>query len=145
MLTGTYIYGMDRKGRVVMPSNFRQALGAPFVLTRAPGPALLALSSPQWGMLLDRYERSALFRGIGRAVQVIKRARWDETVQRGEFPSLGQLDLDIEVPRLEESQPFRQRVVRPLGLPLVEAKGRLDGRALRRLAGTLVRLLEESP
>src|SRR5207244_4138454 len=32
-----------------------------------------------------------------------------------------------------------------LGLPLVEARGRLDGRALRRLAGTLVRLLRESP
>jgi MraZ protein len=185
MLTGTYIYGMDRKGRVVMPAGFRQALGAPFVLTRAPGPALLALSSPQWRMLLDRYERSVLFRGyylsaavecgfdentgrflvphalrehaglrpmdevavtgIGRAVQVIQRARWDETVKRGEFPSLGQLDLDIEVPRLEESQPFRHRVARPLGMPLVEARGRLDGRALRRLAGTLVRILEEAP
>jgi transcriptional regulator MraZ len=185
MLTGTYIYGMDRKGRVVMPATFRQALGAPFVLTRAPGPALLALSSPQWRMLLDRYERSILFRGyylsaavecgfdentgrflvphalreyaglrpmdevavtgIGRAVQVIKRTRWDESVQRGEFPSLGQLDLDIEVPRLEESQPFRYRMARPLGLPLVEARGRLDGRALRRLATALSRLLEESP
>src|SRR5262245_24259623 len=63
MLSGTYIYGMDRKGRVVMPAGFRQALGAPFVLTRAPGSALLALSSPQWKVLVDRYESSTLFRG----------------------------------------------------------------------------------
>ena len=36
LLSGTYIYGMDRKGRVVMPAQFRSLLGAPFVLTRAP-------------------------------------------------------------------------------------------------------------
>jgi len=183
MLMGTFIYGMDRKGRVVMPACFRQELGAPFVLTRAPGQALLALSNPQWRMLLDRYEQSVLFRGyylsaavecgfdentgrflvphalreyaelrpmdevaiagIGRAVQVIKRDRWEETVQRGEFPTLGQLDLDLDVPRPVEAQPFRQRLGRPLGMPLVEARGRLDGRAMRRLAGTLVRLLPD--
>jgi MraZ protein len=183
MLSGTYIYGMDRKGRVVMPACFRQTLGVPFVLTRAPGQALLALSGPQWRVLLNRYEDSLLFRGyylsaavecgfdentgrflvplalreyaelrpmdevaiagIGRAVQVVKRSRWEETVKRGEFPSLGQLDLDLEVPRPVEAQPFRQRIARPMGMPLVEARGRLDGRALRRLASTILRLLRE--
>jgi MraZ protein len=181
MLSGTYIYGMDRKGRVVMPACFRQVLGAPFVLTRAPGQALLALSGPQWRMLLERYEQSALFRGyylsaavecgfdentgrflvphalreyaglrpmdevaiagIGRAVQVVQRARWEETVERGEFPSLGQLDLDLEVPRPVEAQPYRHRLGKPFGMPLIEAHGRLDGRAMRRLAATILRQL----
>ncbi len=185
MLAGTYIYGMDRKGRVVMPAAFRKELGVPFVLTRAPGQALLALSAPQWSVLLDRYERSTLFRGyylsaavecavdpntgrflvphalrehaelrpmdevaiagIGRAVQVVKRARWDASVQSGEFPSLGQLDLDLEVPRPVETSPFRQRVGFPMGIPLVEARGRLDGRAVRALASTLLEALERRP
>ena len=37
MLSGTYIYGMDRKGRVVMPATFRRELGVPFVLTDPKG------------------------------------------------------------------------------------------------------------
>ncbi|MCC2671232.1 MAG: mraZ, partial [Armatimonadetes bacterium] len=185
MLSGTYIYGMDRKGRVVMPSQFRNQLGAPFVLTRAPGQCLLALSAPQWDTLVNRYEHSVLFRGyylsaavqcpvddttgrfliphvlrdyaelrpmdevaisgIGRAVQVAKRARWEEHLQTGEFPSLGQLDLDLDVPRPVEAQPYRQQVRRPLGLPVVQCSGRMHGRAVRRLAHTVLKLIEDHP
>jgi MraZ protein len=176
---------MDRKGRVVMPAQFRSQLGVPFVLTRAPGQCLLALSAPQWDSLVNRYEHSVLFRGyylaaavecpvddttgrfliphvlrdyaelrpmdeiaisgIGRAVQVAKRTRWEEHLATGEFPSLGQLDLDLDVPRPVETQPYRQRLGRPMGLPVIECRGRMHGRAVRRLAGTLLKLLEERP
>lgn len=185
MLSGTYIYGMDRKGRVVMPAQFRNQLGVPFVLTRAPGQCLLALSAPQWDALVNRYEHSVLFRGyylaaavecpvddttgrfliphvlrdyaelrpmdeiaisgIGRSVQVAKRQRWEEHLSTGEFPSLGQLDLDLDVPRPVETQPYRQRVGRPMGLPVIECRGRMHGRAVRNLARTLLKLLEERP
>lgn len=182
-MSGTYIYGMDRKGRVVMPAQFRNQLGAPFVLTRAPGQCLLALSASQWETLVQRYEHSVLFRGyylsaavqcpvdentgrfliphvlreyaelkpmdevaisgIGRAVQVAKRARWEEHLQSGEFPSLGQLDLDLDVPRPVETQPYSQHLGRPMGLPVIRCKGRLHGRAATRLAGTVRKLIEE--
>lgn len=185
LLSGTYFYGMDRKGRVVMPAQFRSQLGVPFVLTRAPGQCLLALSAPQWEMLVHRYEHSVLFRGyylsaavkcsvdestgrfliphvlreyaelrpmdevvisgIGRAVQVAKRSRWEEHLRTGEFPSLGQLDLDLDVPRPVETQPYRQNVRRPLGLPVVKCSGRMHGRAVRRLVATILKLLEEKP
>jgi MraZ protein len=185
LLSGTYIYGMDRKGRVVMPAQFRNQLGAPFVLTRAPGQCLLALSGPQWDTLVQRYEHSVLFRGyylaaavqcavdentgrfliphvlreyaelrpmdevaisgIGRAVQVAKRARWEEHLQTGEFPSLGQLDLDLDVPRPVETQQYKQDVVHPMGLPVIRCQGRLHGRAVRRLAGTILKLVEDKP
>lgn len=185
LLSGTYIYGMDRKGRVVMPAQFRSLLGAPFVLTRAPGQCLLALSAPQWESLVERYEHSVLFRGyylsaavecpvdettgrfliphvlreyaelrpmdevaisgIGRAVQVAKRARWEEHLNSGEFPTLGQLDLDLDVPRPVETQPYRQRVGRPMGLPVVQCSGKMHSRAVRRLAATVLKLLEERP
>jgi MraZ protein len=185
LLSGTYIYGMDRKGRVVMPAQFRNQLGAPFVLTRAPGQCLLALSAPQWDTLVHRYKDSILFRGyylsaavecpvdettgrfliphvlreyaelrpmdevaisgIGRAVQVAKRTRWEEHLKTGEFPSLGQLDLDLDVPRPVETQPYQQKIAKPMGLPLVKCRGRMHGRAVRRLAGTVLKLLEERP
>jgi MraZ protein len=185
LLSGTYIYGMDRKGRVVMPAHFRSQLGAPFVLTRAPGGCLLALSRAQWEMLVERYEHSVLFRGyylsaavecpvdentgrfliphvlreyaelramdevaisgIGRGVQVAKRARWEEYLQAGEFPSLGQLDLDLEVPRPVETEPYRQRVGHALGVPLIESRGRMDSRAVRKLVNTLAKVLDEQP
>ena len=185
MLSGTYIYGMDRKGRVVMPMQFRSQLGAPFILTRAPGQCLLALSTNQWDTLVHRYEDSVLFRGyylsaavecpidettgrfliphvlrdyaelrpmdevsisgIGRAVQVAKRDRWEQHLSAGEFPSLGQLDLDLEVPRPTEIQPYRQRTRRPMGLPVVWCRGKMQGRAIRRLADTVLKLVEERP
>jgi MraZ protein len=185
LLSGTYIYGMDRKGRVVMPAQFRNQLGAPFVLTRAPGQCLLALSEPQWETLVQRYENSVLFRGyylaaavqcsvdentgrfliphvlreyaelrpmdevaisgIGRAVQVAKRARWEEHLQSGEFPSLGQLDLDLDVPRPVETQPFKIDVARPMGLPVIRCQGRMHGRAVRRLAAEVLKRVEEKP
>jgi MraZ protein len=185
LLSGTYIYGMDRKGRVVMPAQFRNQLGAPFVLTRAPGQCLLALSAPQWDTLLSRYENSVLFRGyylsaavecpvdettgrfliphvlrdyaelrpmdevaisgIGRAVQVARRQRWEHHLQTGEFPSLGQLDLDLDVPRPVETQPYRQEIRRPMGLPVVQCRGRMHGRAVRRLASTVLKLILERP
>ncbi|MBI3909901.1 MAG: hypothetical protein HY320_03095 [Armatimonadetes bacterium] len=184
-LCGTFVYGMDRKGRVVMPGRFRRLLGSPFVLTRAPGQALLALSASQWQALVARHGESVLFRGyylsaaaecrvdeatgrfliprslrqyanlqatdevaitgVGRAVQVWKRALWEAAVQVSEFPSLGQLDLELEVLPPPQAAPYRQRVGRPLGLLLVECRGRFDGRAVRRLAITVLRLLAEKP
>ena len=185
LFAGTYIYGMDRKGRVVMPAQFRSLLGAPFVLTRAPGQCLLALSRSQWTSLVEKYEHSILFRGyylaaahecavdettgrflvphvlreyaelramdevaisgIGRAVQVARRFRWEAYLQAGEFPSLGQLDLDLEIPRPVESQPYSQVISWPAGLPVVRCSGRLHGKAVRRLIATVLRLVEERP
>lgn len=185
MLSGTYMYGMDRKGRVVMPAQFRTQLGAPFVLTRAPGQCLLALSRPQWDSLVRRYEQSVLFRGyylasavecsvdettgrfliphvlreyaelrpmeevaisgIGRAVQVARRTRWEQNIQSGEFPSLGQLDLDLDVPRPVATLRYSQRTRRPLGLPVVCCTGRMDGRAVRRLVSSILKLIDDRP
>ncbi|MFN3651054.1 MAG: division/cell wall cluster transcriptional repressor MraZ [Armatimonadota bacterium] len=184
-MSGTYIYGMDRKGRVVMPAQFRTQLGVPFVLTRAPGQCLLALSEPQWEALVERYEQSVLFRGyylsaavncpvddttgrfliphvlreyaelrpmdevaicgIGRAVQVARRTRWEEHLKAGEFPSLGQLDLDLEVPRPVETQPYEQKTRRILGLPVIQCRGRMHGKGVRRLLSTIMKLMEDQP
>src|SRR4051794_41033633 len=48
MLNGTYHYQIDRKGRVVIPGEFRQELGPRFVLARAPQQTVLALPLGMW-------------------------------------------------------------------------------------------------
>jgi MraZ protein len=176
---------MDRKGRVVMPAQFRAQLGAPFVLTRAPGQCLLALSRTQWDVLEQKYEQSVLFRGyylsaavecqvdattgrfliplvlrdyselrpmdevaisgIGRYVQVARSSRWEKYLEAGEFPNLGQLDIDLELPRPAETEPYHQEVITPMGLPLVRCRGRMHGRAVRRLADTVKELISSQP
>jgi hypothetical protein len=55
------------------------------------------------------------------------------------------LDLDLDVPRPVETQPYVQNVRRPMGLPVVQCSGRMHGRAVRRLAATILKLIQERP
>jgi len=55
VFTGTFVYTMDPKGRVIMPRRFRDHLGVPFVLTKGIGGCLLALPRDRWQPLVDRY------------------------------------------------------------------------------------------
>lgn len=56
MLSGSHIYTMDPKGRVMLPRAFREALGRPFIVTRAPGPYLLVFSRPTWERIIHRLQ-----------------------------------------------------------------------------------------
>jgi MraZ protein len=121
VLTGTFTYAMDAKGRVVIPAAFRQQLGGSFVLIRAPGRCLLALPRPQWIRTARAHARRRAFRtfflsaarnvtvqlnyriqvphdlrewaglhegtdavlaGVGGAVVISSRARWNERLAR---------------------------------------------------------------
>jgi len=62
MLTGTYPYQVDKKGRVIIPPRFHHQLGQAFVLTRAPGRCLLALPRPRWERFVRSYGRNRTFR-----------------------------------------------------------------------------------
>jgi MraZ protein len=64
MLTGTRYLALDPKGRIVIPAAFRQHLGATFVLTRAPGGCLLALTLAAWRRTARRKRRSEGFRAF---------------------------------------------------------------------------------
>lgn len=165
ILSGCYVYGLDLKGRVVLPAHFRGALGDPVVLTRAPGQTLLVVSAAQWSAIVERYEQSVLFRGyylsaaveaptdpntgriliphalreyagfrsredlaisgIGRAVRIVAKRRYDQEVQQGEFPSLGQLDRDLAVPDPVAVGRGRVAVRDYLGFRVIEARGQL--------------------
>lgn len=56
MLSGTYVYNLDRKGRVVVPAPFLRVLGARLVLARSPGRVLLAVAPAQWEALARAHQ-----------------------------------------------------------------------------------------
>ena len=51
-LTGTFLYNLDRKGRLVIPAHHRTALGDTVVLTTLPGGWILALPPTAWQQAL---------------------------------------------------------------------------------------------
>lgn len=62
LFSGTFVYTVDPKGRVIMPRRFRERLGVPFILTKGIGGCLLALPRERWEPLVDRYgEDSIIF------------------------------------------------------------------------------------
>ncbi|MDH7568794.1 MAG: hypothetical protein QHJ73_04330 [Armatimonadota bacterium] len=58
--TGTYVYTVDPKGRVIMPRRFRERLGTPFILTKGVGGCLLALSRERWDPLVERFGNDSI-------------------------------------------------------------------------------------
>lgn len=58
--TGTFIYTVDPKGRVIMPRRFRERLGTPFILTKGIGGCLLAMPRERWQPLVERYGNDSI-------------------------------------------------------------------------------------
>lgn len=50
MLIGEYRHALDAKGRLIVPSKFREDLGEKFILTRGIGSCLFGLSMEEWGI-----------------------------------------------------------------------------------------------
>jgi len=48
---GEYQHSVDAKGRVIIPSKFRDGLGESFILTKGLDNCLFAYSSKEWGEL----------------------------------------------------------------------------------------------
>lgn len=60
--TGSYAYGVDRKGRVVVPSHWLPRLGSPFILCRAPEGRLYLMPRGYWDALQARHGGHPVFR-----------------------------------------------------------------------------------
>jgi len=59
--TGSAEHTLDEKGRLVVPSRFRERLGAGFVITIAqPEPCLALYPAPTWGAFCARLEAAPL-------------------------------------------------------------------------------------
>ena len=54
MLMGQFQHNIDPKGRVTMPSRFREDLGDAFYVTKGLDGCLFVLSSAQWDQLTEK-------------------------------------------------------------------------------------------
>ena len=54
MLTGEYQHNMDLKGRVTVPSKFREDLGDKFYVCKGLDGCLFLLSQAQWDKLVEK-------------------------------------------------------------------------------------------
>ncbi|MCI1955188.1 MAG: division/cell wall cluster transcriptional repressor MraZ [Oscillospiraceae bacterium] len=54
MLIGEYQHNIDPKGRVIVPSRFREDLGECFYITKGLDGCLFVLSPPGWDKLRDK-------------------------------------------------------------------------------------------
>ncbi len=65
MLTGEYQHNMDQKGRVTVPSKFREDLGDKFYVCRGLDGCLFLLSAAQWDDLVKKVSAIPLAQGKG--------------------------------------------------------------------------------
>ena len=54
MLIGEYQHSIDPKGRVIVPSKFREDLGERFYVTKGMGKSLFVLSPKEWEKLQEQ-------------------------------------------------------------------------------------------
>ena len=54
MMMGEYHHNIDEKGRLIIPSKFRIALGERFVITRGLDKCLFAYSMDEWNKMVEK-------------------------------------------------------------------------------------------
>ena len=65
MLTGEYQHNLDPKGRVTVPSRFREDLGDRFYVCKGLDGCLFVLSNTQWEKLVEKVSAMPLAQGRG--------------------------------------------------------------------------------
>ncbi|MBC7344110.1 MAG: division/cell wall cluster transcriptional repressor MraZ [Clostridia bacterium] len=67
MFMGEYVHVIDSKGRLIVPSRFREGLGDRFVATRGLDSCLFLFPKPEWDLLETRLKALPLSRPEARA------------------------------------------------------------------------------
>jgi MraZ protein len=67
MFIGEYQHTIDPKGRIIMPSRFREGLGERFVLTKGLDECLFVYSAEEWEVLENKLKRLPLTNKDARA------------------------------------------------------------------------------
>ena len=57
MFMGEYHHSIDEKGRIIIPSKFRNELGDSFVITRGLENCLFVYSLVEWNKIVDRLKK----------------------------------------------------------------------------------------
>ncbi len=67
MFMGEFVHSIDGKGRLIIPSKFRESLGESFVVTRGLDHCLFAYPLREWQILEEKLKQLPMTRGDARA------------------------------------------------------------------------------
>ena len=67
MLMGEYIHTVDTKGRVILPSDFREELGESFVITKGLDNCLFVYAQEEWNALSAKLKQLPMAKAEARA------------------------------------------------------------------------------
>ncbi|WP_438433403.1 division/cell wall cluster transcriptional repressor MraZ [Gorillibacterium sp. sgz500922] len=67
MFMGEHQHSIDEKGRLTIPSRFREELGASFVITRGLDQCLFVYPSSEWSVLEQKLKSLSLMKSDARA------------------------------------------------------------------------------
>ncbi|MDP5273147.1 division/cell wall cluster transcriptional repressor MraZ [Chengkuizengella axinellae] len=67
MFMGEYQHNIDEKGRVIVPSKFRDSLGSTFIMTRGLDQCLFIYPSAEWSVLEKKLKALPLMKSDARA------------------------------------------------------------------------------
>ncbi|KYO66672.1 division/cell wall cluster transcriptional repressor MraZ [Thermovenabulum gondwanense] len=67
MFIGQYLHSLDSKGRVIMPSKFREGLGENFILTKGLDRCLFAYPMNEWKVIEEKLKALPLAKKEARA------------------------------------------------------------------------------
>lgn len=67
MFMGEYQHSIDEKGRMIVPSKFRDALGSTFVITRGLDQCLFVYPKEEWNVLEKKLKSLPLMKSDARA------------------------------------------------------------------------------
>lgn len=67
MFMGEYQHNIDEKGRLIIPSKFRETLGATFIATRGLDHCLFVYPLSEWSMLEQKLKSLPLMKSDARA------------------------------------------------------------------------------
>jgi MraZ protein len=54
VFSGEYVHSVDVKGRIIMPSKFREALGETFIITKGLDKSLFVFSKQEWEKFYEK-------------------------------------------------------------------------------------------
>lgn len=60
MLLGEYRHNLDSKGRLIMPSKFREDIGDDFIITKGLDSCLFIYPKLEWGIIEDKLKKLPL-------------------------------------------------------------------------------------
>lgn len=108
MFMGEYNHTIDAKGRVIVPSKFRETLGDEFVVTKGLDGCLFVYDNNEWAAFEEKLKslpgslrdfaalaKDVMLIGVGSRIEIWSRERWESTNSFEDMDSIAEHMADL--------------------------------------------------